>query len=405
LIIVNLVDLLTTADAARRLGVKPETLYAYVSRGLLRRHPAEHGRTSRFDAREVEALARRGRPRRSSRRAALDLVIATSITSIDRGRLAYRGHDVVGLAGTVPFESVAELIWTGRLDPSPTVADWPTIGEPDGHRTGRSAIATFTATLAALDPLPIPTTPDDVAAVGRALIGRLLGSLPVLGDGRAPRLHLADGTPRRGTIAGRLWPRLTAQRPPAGAAALLDTALTLLADHELAASALAVRVAASTRADPAAALVAGLATLGGPLHGRAGRWCVGLLDRAVETSSVSALDEAEQRWAVIPGFGHQLYPDGDPRARVLLDRLDQVWAGGRRLDVVHAIVAAARRRGREPNVDLALAAFARCAGISDGALEAVFALPRTAGWLAQAVEEYGELPLRFRPRADFRPAQ
>jgi citrate synthase len=396
------VDLLTTAEAARRLGVKPETLYAYVSRGVLCRHPSGDRRTSRFDAAEIEQLARRGRPRRSSRRAALDLVIATSITSIERGRLAYRGHDVLGLAGTLPFESVAELIWTGTL--APTVHEWPTIEPARPTRPGRSAIATFTEVLAALEPVPRPATPDELATVGRQVIGRLLGSLPVLGDGRAPRLHLADGAAIRGSVAGRLWPRLTTARPPAGAAGVLDATLTLLADHELAASALAVRVAASTRADPAAAIVAGLATLGGPLHGRAGRWCGRLLDHAAATSSVQALDDAARRWEVVPGFGHPLYPDGDPRARRLLELVDAVWHGSRRLDAVHAVVSTARRRGLEPNVDLALAAFARCARIADDALEAVFALPRTAGWLAQVMEEYGEPPLRFRPRAEFRAA-
>ena len=106
---------MTVAQAAQRLGVKPPTLYAYVSRGVLRSHRAADGRSSLFDTADIEALARRGRPRRTSRTASLDIVIETSLTTIEHERVRYRGFESGRLARTRPFEEVADLLWTGSL--------------------------------------------------------------------------------------------------------------------------------------------------------------------------------------------------------------------------------------------------------------------------------------------------
>src|SRR6476620_11007931 len=109
-------NLLTADQVATRLGVQRATVYAYVSRGLLHRSVGEDGRTSWFQPDEVDELARRGRPRtRSERAGSVDVVLASGLTRIAGGRLRYRGHDVADLAGTVPFEAVAELLWTGEM--------------------------------------------------------------------------------------------------------------------------------------------------------------------------------------------------------------------------------------------------------------------------------------------------
>ena len=110
-------EFLTAAEAARRLGVKPATLYAYVSRGLLGRDKAADGRGSLFDPDEVEQLARRGRPRRPA--GVADITVESAITQIAAGRLRYRGLDAAGLAASRSFEDVAELLWTGELPDRP----------------------------------------------------------------------------------------------------------------------------------------------------------------------------------------------------------------------------------------------------------------------------------------------
>lgn len=392
---------LTVAQAAHRLGVKAPTLYAYVSRGVLRSHRARDGRTSLFDATDIEELARRGRPRRSSRVAALDIVIETSLTTIERERVRYRGVESGRLARTRPFEEVADLLWTGTLgrleEPWPVVQP-TTIDLPrDARMLDRLMWAVQTSA---------STDPDrrgrDITGVGQRMIGAMIEALPIAGDGRTPRLHLPERSPLRGTIAGRLWARLASGRPPAGGVRALNAALVLLADHELAASTLAVRVAASTRADPYAAVTAGLATLSGPYHGAASRLARRVIDRALSTSSDVALADANARYGLSPGFGHPLYERGDPRARVLLELVREGWPGSRRLAHVDSLIAAARRHGELPNIDVALAALGHVADIDPDAGEAIFAIARTVGWLAHAFEEYDEPVLRFRPRAQYR---
>ena len=391
---------LTVGEAARRLGVKPPTLYAYVSRGVLRSRRAPDGRTSLFDADDIEALARRGRPRRSSRTAALDIVIETSLTTIEHERLRFRGHDAVRLARRHTFEEVASLLWSGELVPNgetwaPVPVDVPDRGGVLDRLTWATQVA------ATSDP---DRRSRDVAAVGRRLIPAMVDALAPAGDGRVPELRLPDRERLRGTVAGRLWSRLAPGRPPSGAIRALNGALVALADHELAASTLAVRVAASTRADPYAAVSAGLATVSGPYHGKASAVVRRVLDRARATSSDAALLEAYERDGVYAGFGHFLYERGDPRAAVVLDLVRDAWPSSPKLAQVESLITAARRRGVLPNVDLGLAALGHVSGMDVHAGDAIFAIARTAGWLAHAAEEYAEPVLRFRPRAQPREA-
>ena len=107
---------LTAAEAAERLGVKRQTLYAYVSRGLLTSRPAANGRGSEFEAAEVDALVRRSR---LGRRSGHELTIVTDVTSLADGVLRYRGREVVPMAATVPYEAVVSLLWGGELEWAP----------------------------------------------------------------------------------------------------------------------------------------------------------------------------------------------------------------------------------------------------------------------------------------------
>jgi citrate synthase len=165
---------------------------------------------------------------------------------------------------------------------------------------------------------------------------------------------------------------------------------------------LAARVAASARADPYGVVGAGLGPFSGTLHGAASRHVRGLLDRAeVEGPSV-ALAEALQLHRHVPGFGHPLYPHGDPRAAALWRRLDGRWAGHERMAVVESVRSLAMERTQvHPNIDFALGAMGHLHGLDHDAGEALFGVARAAGWIAHAIEEYGERPLRFRPRARY----
>jgi citrate synthase len=406
---------LSTAEAAARLGVKPATLYAYVSRGLLARERSSDGRTSSFDPAEVERLTRRGRPGRRGRRPAAELVVESALTAIEGGVPWYRGLPVTELAASRSFEEVAEWLWSGRF-PAPTAPPWR--AGAAALAAGRRAQAALPAdalplerirvaavALAAGDDLRLELRPAAVTAAGRTLIAGLAGCLPRLGRPPAPDAGAAARPPRRGAagqdagVAARLWAGLSPLDPDPALLGVLDAALVLLADHELAASTVAARVAASVRADPYAVAAAGLATLSGSLHGGASLAVEVLLSEVERPGQAArAVGQRLRRGERLRGFGHPLYPDGDPRAACLLDRLRRAAGGSPRLAVVDALLEATRRRGLPPpNVDLALAALGHVAEMTRGAGEAVFAVARVAGWLAHALEEYERAtPIRLR---------
>lgn len=391
---------LTADEVAARLAVKVDTVYAYVSRGVLRSWKEPQSRTSRFDPGEVEALARRGRPRRASRPPALDFTIQTALTAIGDHDVHYRKQSALALARTTTFEEVAHLLWTGQRDMRP--AAWrpvPIVLPEVPAARDRLRIAVVMA--AAADPfradLSVPAVVDRAAS----LIATMTEAVPATGHSRSARLSLDDGAPpRRGTIAGRLWGRLAGVRATPELVATLNAALVLLADHELAASTLAARVAASARADPYAVVLAGLGPLSGSLHGGAALLAAQLLQAAAESGPDAALARALEVHGRVPGFGHPLYPDGDPRARVLLELLRRASPGQAALGVADRVVATVRRRSQlEPTLDLALATLALVTRMPADAGEVIFAIARTAGWIAHGIEEYGEEPLRFRARA------
>lgn len=399
---------LSTRQVADLLGVKPETVYAYVSRGLLhsRREPRDRG--SWFDPHEVESLAMHSRQAAANGGRPPQPFIATRLTLSDGG-LYYRGRDVARLAETEPFENVAGLLWTGELRPVAFAAD---PGVLDLVRTVSAAmpktarlpdlLRVVPPVVAAADPLRFDVAPDSVRAAAAGLLAVMVDSLPV----RRPAARSGAKRPAEQSLAQRLWPRLTARAPtPAGIKALNAT-LIVLADHGLAVSTLAGRVAASARAHPYAVVSAALGAFEGPLHGAAGSHAYRLFADALrdgDPMAVYAERLRTQGW--VEGFNHRAYPDGDPRARVLLGLLDE--AGDeipRRVrDVADALVAAAQRRSPGlPNVDFALPLLAHAYDMVPDAGETVFIIARTVGWIAHALEEYEETPMRFRYEGAYR---
>ncbi|CAN5751587.1 hypothetical protein BH23ACT2_BH23ACT2_00340 [soil metagenome] len=181
----------------------------------------------------------------------------------------------------------------------------------------------------------------------------------------------------------------------------MDAALGLLADHELASSTLAVRAAAMVRADLHEAVGAGLNVIGGTRHGGASMRIEALLRDAARSGPASALAGRLDHDARTLGFGHPLYPAGDPRAVALLERLPGIDPPGDRLATVQAVLdAVAARDEAPPNVDVALGAISFCADMPAGSGEAIFALARTAGWIAHALEQYDQ-PTFMRARVDY----
>jgi citrate synthase len=372
---------LTTAQVADYLGVRVQTVYAYVSRGVLtplRRDPAVG---SLFALADVEGLlggARSGRRRRPG----TSEDVRTAVTEVLPGRLSYRGRDVRDLAGRAPFEEVRDLL-TGV--PAPSGAP------PDADREALARV---------LAALPHGSGPMDrfkhaVLVAAATDVGRRDRSATAFaraGSRAATLMALSLPGARPAPTLGEALAIPLAPCPPA----TLDAALVLLADHDLAVSTTAVRVAVSSGADPYGALLAGLAAADSPLHMTASLQAVDWW-RSARAAPQDALDAALTRGRP-PGFGHVVYTEQDPRAQALLDLLrpdvaEEEWEVLRRLEA-----ELLERRGWVLNVDLALALVVHAHGLPRWAGAAVFACARTAGWTAHAIEELGEPGMRFRLR-------
>ncbi len=411
---------LSSAEAAERLGVKPATLYAYVSRGVLSRLRGPSGST--FDAQEVARLARSSRHRspddtpaseevrrgRGARRGESgDPVFVTELTLIAGGRLFYRGLDAVELSRTRSFEAVAGWLWSGQ---------WTTEGVP--WQTPAAAAAAVSAALKAVGAGSLPVEkfmvavavaalndelrhdlgPAAVPIVGRGLLSTLVDALPMVASPSKRRLRDEDSS-----ISGRLWSRLSPLPLTPVRQAALEAALVLSADHELAPSTLAARVAAAFRADPYAVVETGL----GPASGG---WWAGSSGAPSEVETLLVEAEAgdpersigarlRRTGSPVHGFGMPLYPFGDPRGAELLRRLGDVGGRRSRHALVERVVEIGRARGfPPPNVDLGLGALAFCGEMIPGSGQAIATIGKAAGWLAHAMEEYAD-PTRFRTRA------
>ncbi|MFB9579050.1 citrate synthase [Streptomyces yanii] len=401
-------DRLTTREAAERLGVKPETVYAYVSRGQLSSRRAPGGRGSTFDAAEVDALLRRT-GRREPSPVTGDLVFRTGITLIEDDRYYFRGVDATEMATHYAYEEIAEWLWTGELRPGTRftapaealAAARRTVDALPAHSGSTDRLRVAVVAAATADPLRFDLSPEAVLGSARSLIPTLVGALPTsAGAPTATGHEAASQTPG---LARRLWPKLTAHPADAASLTVLDAALGLLIDHDLAASTLAARVAASAHAHPYAVVSAGLGVLEGPLHGAASglahRMLVEVLERGSAAPVVADHLRAGRR---VPGLGHRLYTAEDPRARTLFALLAQVPQAAPALAAARDVVTTtARHTPLHANVDLALAVLSVSSGMSAEAGETVFAVSRTAGWIAHALEEYGERPLRMRPSGQY----
>jgi citrate synthase len=385
--------MLSSEEAARRLGVKVSTVYAYVSRGVLESHRDPAGRGSLFDLGEIERLAQRSRVgRQTESRLA---TVTTGVTQLHQhGGPFYRGRAATEIVGRQSFEDVTALLWE-----EDTPGDWatPDLG-PCPLTSTLDRLRWAIVLCGATDALRADARPLAVTRSARRVIATMTS---VVGDGStapgAPGVPGVPGAPEA-SIAVRLAQRLAAGNV-APVAAAIDAALILMADHELATSTMAVRVAASTRADIYDALLAGLATLAGPLHGGASQQAFELLAAAERDGVVPALNDALRLHRLLPGFGHMVYKHGDARFGALLALTEPVLSPARR-DILREVIDLADVHDVPlPNCDLALAVLSWGAGMPPDSGRTIFSIARVAGWTAHYLEELSERPLRFRARA------
>jgi len=383
---------LSAREAAAELSVSLATLYAYVSRGLVRSEPVGDSRARRYSADDIRALRSRRRGSgavQPSAEAAIP-VLDTTIATITEAGPIYRGVPVVALAEEATVEQAATLLWDVRRADPFDPANMPVLDEAmrailaaarDAKPLPR-AIAVL-ALASDADPRAHNRSPEGRAATG-ARVMRLV-TAAILGRDPSPLpIH------RQVALA---W---TKDHP--AAEDLLRRALVLLADHELNASTWTARCAASTGLSLYDAVIAGLAALKGPRHGGAGPLAARMLAELADGDIAAAIADRVTLGEPIPGFGHTVYVDGDPRADVLLRALSASGVDARLTVELPALVTDAT--GLYPNIDYALAVLMRTLGLPVGHETALFAIARTSGWIAHAIEQLQSGAL-IRPRARY----
>jgi citrate synthase len=367
---------ITAEQALQRPGTKPQTLYANVSRGRIAAKPdATDPRRSLYSTEDIDRLASRQHGRRRAETVAAqsiawgDPVLPTTISTVQDGRLYYRGEDAAVLSRTADLEAVAGLLWGGKRPRFPIM--------PGEETAGLAQAFTVLGRLAASD---MPTLGRG-SAVLHADAARVMGAVS-----RA----LAGSTATELTAHERLarhW-----HRPEA--ADIIRRALVLLAEHELNTSTFCARITVSTGAPLSAAVLSGLCTLSGPLHGGAAAAMDELVDAAERLGPEQAVHLSLRQGRALPCFGHRLYPHGDVRAAELLAHFEAPPLYRDLATIGEALV------GEKPNIDFALSAMAAAFSLPPAAPLILFTLARSVGWLAHALEQI-ETGSLIRPRARY----
>ncbi|WP_311222863.1 MULTISPECIES: citrate synthase [unclassified Acidovorax] len=362
-----------------QLGVQPQTVYAYVSRRKLEVTPdPADPRRSLYRAEDVAVLARRKQAGRKHETLAANTLfgaepsIPTALSAFIRGRLYYRGQDAVDLARSASLEEAAQLLWAAEQP-----VDFATPAKNRTPPAGREAAFTVLGAL---------------AAGGHSTRGRLTRVLHGEAQGLVGQLASAFGAqPGRQPLHQRF---AQAWKQPAPVAELLRTALVLLVDHELTSSAFAARIAASTGASLPACLLAGLATLSGPMHGDASGRVQALFGDVERQGDDEVVTHYLSTGMPLPGFGHHVYPDGDPRAAALLALFEPPEA------IARFIAKVTDLTGLQPNIDVAMAALvAHCRLPADAAF-GLIATARSVGLLAHSLEQLSVAQV-IRPRGRY----
>ena len=360
--------MLTATEAAKRLGVSVPTLYAYVSRGMIHSHPDPANPRNRLYSEDEIDGRMPGKP-------LLGPVLDSAITLIDGEHLYYRGQDAVELAKTKSIEAVAEIIW-GSTGFSSTILHVVS-GRAAGGLPFINRAASILPVVAARDPMAYDLRPHAVAQTGWRIFN-LLASVA------AETSELADTVDE--TLQKKWGPK---------SRDLIRAALILCADHELNVSAFTARCIASAGSNPYAVVAGGMAAIEGNKHGGMTARVAVMLDELERARDLrAAMAERMRRGEAIAGFGHRLYPKGDPRARVLLEMIRVPKFIG------EVIAAGEELLNEKPTIDFALVALARSLKLPADAPITLFALGRTIGWVGQAIEQYARDEI-IRPRARY----
>jgi citrate synthase len=399
----------------RLLDVRAQTLYAYVSRGWVR-SMTQPGRKERLYARaDIDKLKARSLARSGHGAVAASAmhwgepIIPTSITHITPDGPLYRGQLATRLAADgVAVEEVAELMWSGSLG-APGLR-WPryaqsgrlrefaaSIRPPGSNEQLMELFALFIMQLGLSrgDTANQPgsgDTPEAACEIIQTMTGCFGYSSP-----QRCFYRMRKGESIVEGLIGALAIEDSRENREG-----LNAALVVLADHELSPSAFAARIAASSGATLHSCIAAAVCTNSGVQMGRLYSQVEEFVRGAATRNALfQRAQELQARSLAVPGFGHPLYPLGDPRARVLLQMIGQRALRSRRLAAIAAFIADAEERlGLYPRHELALVVLGMAIGLPKNTAGALFTLARTTGWVAH-VREQRLAGTLLRPRAKF----
>lgn len=384
---------LTAQEAAAELSISPATLYAYVSRGLVRSEPTNEGRRARrYRAEDVRGLKDRRAPLVEGQGLkSADLpVLDSSVSTITEEGPVYRGVRATALAESATFEQAATLLWdaktsdpfakTNLLHVSPEMTT--IIAAADRATPIERAVAAL-ALATECDPTAYNNTAEGRAATGARILRLVVAAM----------LRVEPSSKPMHEQIVEAWSIVHPH-----AKDLVRRALVLLADHELNASTFTARCAASTGVSLYDAVIAGLVALKGPRHGGVGPQASRLLDELLAGDAAALIRERVALGERFPGFGHMVYRDGDPRAVSLFAALKKIGVDARLTTEIPERIQEAT--GAFPNCDYALAVMRRALGMPQGCETTIFAMARTAGWIAHASEQLESRKL-IRPRARY----
>lgn len=392
---------LTADEVVIALAISKATLYSYVSRGLIRsEETGDKTRTKHYWAEDVATLQQRKEQRRNPAHAAAtalhfgDPVLESAITLIANGQCYYRGYATIDLARRHPFEDVAALLWTGALTGQTLFAETSNLHAVDSLTAAKTTAQPQGAPAEAFQLALLTAAATDLAAYHHEATAVMRTGVRIL----TLLVGVVTGAQASGRIAERLQRAWRPYEPEV--AALLDSALILCADHELNISSFTARCVASAGSTPYAAVIAALAALQGYKHGGASERVATLFAYAA-TDPQLAVRDCLRRGEPLPGFGHHLYPAGDPRGKLLLDLARTARPTAPVLAVADAVIdTAAHTIHLAPNLDFGLVVLAQALDLPPHAPFTLFALGRTAGWIGHIIEQYG-LNQLIRPRSRY----
>lgn len=382
---------ITLNKAKELLGIKRESLYSYVSRKKIKTIiDPKNGKKRLYSYDDIINLLENKKKAGAEKIARETLVfgqpvLESSITLIEDSILYYRGISIADLVNKNTFEEVALLIWSGNLT---LPSNFPNI------RTNPHKLAAIT--IPELEKYFIQLEKEEFISV-------LSNDLQTLGWKILVSLvqDVTQNYTKNTSIANKLAECFCPEMPHAEE--LINTALIIIADHELNASSFTARIIASTGGNLFQVIIGALATLSGYKHGGA----ILQVEQMVKelSENLATIDKnllkRKNRGDDIVGFGHNLYDKGDFRAKLLLQKISHYYGDSKEFEIYNSIIQRCRNiTKQDPTVDFALLTLSSVLKSNSDFALFLFSYGRIAGWIGQAMEQYQE-DILIRPRAKY----